>query len=181
MSRAERFNLLYNTLRDMGLYHTQVEFAEIMKSSKTNVSSALKGDERVLTDRFLKRFYNAFIENLSQYSLDWLLTGQGEMLISGDSFLIGKGDAIGSSAKVTNKTTNNFGSCSAENSRADATLNKVLDMLQAAQDSIGDIQKQLTDHNATSVRLLDLLQEKDGLIARQYEIIEGLTKKLFRE
>lgn len=54
-------------------------------------------------------------------------------------------------------------------------------MLQAAQDRIGDIQKQLTDHNATSVRLLDLLQEKDGLIARQYEIIEGLTKKLFRE
>ena len=68
MSRAERFNLLYNTLRDMGVYHTQVEFAEIMKSSRTNVSSALKGDERVLTDRFLKRFYNAFIENLSQYS-----------------------------------------------------------------------------------------------------------------
>lgn len=171
MGRAERFNLLYNTLRDMGLYHTQVEFAEIMKSSKTNVSSALKGDERVLTDRFLKRFYNAFIENLSQYSLDWLLTGQGEMLISGDSFLVGKGDAIGASAKVTNQTTNNFGACSAENSRADATLNKVLDMLVASQARIDEIQKQLFEHNSNSAKLLDLLQEKDTLISR-------LTNKL---
>ncbi|WP_311353977.1 hypothetical protein [Alloprevotella tannerae] len=155
----------------MGLYHTQVEFAEKMKSSKTNVSSALKGDERVLTDRFLKRFYNAFIENLSQYSLDWLLTGQGEMLVRDESEInvFGNGNALGAAASVTNNTT--YGSCNAENSRADATLNKVLDMLQAAQDRIGDIQKQLTDHNATSVRLLDLLQEKDALILR-------LTNKL---
>lgn len=171
MSRAERFNLLYNTLRDMGLYHTQVEFAEIMKSSRTNVSSALKGDERVLTDRFLKRFYNAFIENLSQYSLGWLLTGQGEMLVRDESDInvFGNGNALGASASVTNNTT--YGSCSDENSRADATLNKVLDMLQVSQNRIAEIQKQLADHNATSGRLLDLLQERDALILR-------LTNKL---
>lgn len=173
MSRAERFNLLYNTLRDMGLYHTQVEFAEIMKSSKTNVSSALKGDERVLTDRFLKRFYNTFIENLSQYSLGWLLTGKGEMLSVADGGvnIFGNGNALGAAAKVTSQTTNNFGSCSAENSRADATLNKVLDMLQSAQERINEIQTQLTEHNATSTKMLDMLQEKDALILR-------LTNKL---
>lgn len=140
-------------------------------SRATNVSQAtisrLKSDKTakpsIATNKKLAKYFNV--------DEAWLLTGQGEMLISGDSFLIGKGDAIGSSANVTNKTTNNFGSCSAENSRADATLNKVLDMLQAAQDRIGDIQKQLTDHNATSVRLLDLLQEKDTLISR-------LTNKL---
>lgn len=171
MSRAERFNLLYNTLRDMGLYHTQVEFAEIMKSSKTNVSSALKGDERVLTDRFLKRFYNTFIENLSQYSLGWLLTGQGEMLVRDESEInvFGNGNALGAAANVTNNTT--YGSCSAENSRADATLNKVLDMLVASQARIDEIQKQLFEHNSNSAKLLDLLQEKDTLILR-------LTNKL---
>lgn len=171
MSRAERFNLLYNTLRDMGLYHTQVEFAEKMKSSRTNVSSALKGDERVLTDRFLKRFYNAFIENLSQYSLGWLLTGQGEMLVRDESDInvFGNGNALGASASVTNNTT--YGSCSAENSRADATLNKVLDMIVASQARIDEIQKQLFEHNSNSAKLLDLLQEKDTLISR-------LTNKL---
>lgn len=171
MSRAERFNLLYNTLRDMGLYHTQVEFAEIMKSSKTNVSSALKGDERVLTDRFLKRFYNTFIENLSQYSLGWLLTGQGEMLVRDESEInvFGNSNALGAAANVTNNTT--YGSCSAENSRADATLNKVLDMLVASQARIDEIQKQLFEHNSNSAKLLDLLQEKDTLILR-------LTNKL---
>ena len=63
-----------------------------------------------------------------------------ERLISGDSLLIGKGDAIGAAAKVTNQTTNNFGTCTAENLRADAILNKVLDMLQAAQERINEIQ-----------------------------------------
>lgn len=127
-------------------------------------------DNRDLSDRVVERILN-FYTDLSRV---WLLTGEGEMLISGDSFLIGKGDAIGATAKVTNQTTNNFGACSAENFRADATLNKVLDMLQGAQDRIGEIQKQLTDHNATSVRLLDLLQEKDALILR-------LTNKLLEK
>lgn len=117
MDRAERFNILYNTLRDMGLFHTQVEFAEIMKSSKTNVSSARKGDERVLTDRFLKRFYKAFVKNLSQYSLGWLLTGQGEMLVrdvntstnNNSSSVLNRG--CNNMNTTTNYATNNYGSC----------------------------------------------------------------------
>lgn len=49
-----------------------------MGASRPNVSSALKGDGKVLTDKFLKRFANAF-DVLSQ---DWLLTGEGPMLTS---------------------------------------------------------------------------------------------------
>ena len=168
MERVKRMNEAFNYLRNKGLIRTQKDLANLMHAAESNISKALKGDEAILTDRFLRRLSAAFGGG---FNLEWLLTGEGEMLINGESFLIGKGDAIGAAAKVTNQTTNNFGSCSAENSRADATLNKVLDMLQAAQDRIGEIQKQLTDHNATSVRLLDLLQEKDALILR-------LTNKL---
>lgn len=168
MERVKRMNEAFNYLRNKGLIRTQKDLANLMHAAESNISKALKGDEAILTDRFLRRLSAAFG---GVFNLEWLLTGEGEMLINGESFLIGKGDAIGAAAKVTNQTTNNFGSCSAENSRADATLNKVLDMLQAAQDRIGEIQKQLTDHNATSVRLLDLLQEKDALILR-------LTNKL---
>ena len=134
-------------------------------SRATNVSQAtisrLKSDKTakpsIATNKKLAKYFNV--------DEAWLLTGEGEMFVRDESEInvFGNGNALGTAANVTNNTT--YGSCSAENSRADATLNKVLDMLQAAQDRIGDIQKQLTDHNATSVRLLDLLQEKDTLIS----------------
>lgn len=136
-----------------------------------NLSVGLLGksrkDNRDLSDRVVEQILN-FYTDLSRV---WLLTGQGEMLVRDESDInvFGNGNALGASASVTNNTT--YGSCSAENSRADATLNKVLDMLQVSQDRIAEIQKQLADHNATSVRLLDLLQEKDALILR-------LTNKL---
>lgn len=163
MERGKRMNEVFNFLRDNGLIRTQKDLANKMHAAESNISKALKGDDTILTDRFLRRLSAAFGGLFNQ---EWLLTGEGEMLISGESFLIGKGDAIGAAAKVTNQTTNNFGSCGTESSRADATLNKVLDMLQVAHDRIAEIQKQLTDHNATSARLLDMLQEKDALILR---------------
>ena len=166
MSERENINKeLAKFFISIGL--SQKDIASRMGTSSAYINALLNGRKAIGKKQAAK------MENLFGLSSSWLLTGQGEMLISGDSFLIGKGDAIGESAKVTNQTTNNFGSC-AENSRADATLNKVLDMLQGAQDRIGEIQKQLTDHNATSVRLLDLLQEKDALILR-------LTNKLLEK
>lgn len=60
------------------MVHTQADVAKAMGASRPNVSSALKGDGKVLTDKFLKRFANAF-DVLSQ---DWLLTGEGPMLTS---------------------------------------------------------------------------------------------------
>lgn len=68
----------FEYLRNIGMVHTQADVAKAMGASRPNVSSALKGDEKVLTDKFLKRFANAF-DVLSQ---DWLLTGEGPMLTS---------------------------------------------------------------------------------------------------
>lgn len=143
-------------------------------SQATKVSQAtisrLKGDKTakpsIATNRKFADYFNV--------NAEWLLSGQGKMqraVTEGSVNAFGDGNALGASAKVTNQTTNNFGACSAENFRADTTLNKVLDMLQAAQDRIGEIQTQLTEHNATSTKMLDMLQEKDALISR-------LTNKL---
>lgn len=144
---------------------SQKDVANRMGTSSAYINALLNGRKAIGKKQAAK------MENLFGLSSSWLLTGQGEMLVRDESEInvFGNGNALGAAASVTNNTT--YGSCNAENSRADATLNKVLDMLQAAQDRIGDIQKQLTDHNATSVRLLDLLQEKDALILR-------LTNKL---
>lgn len=99
-----RLNKGFEYLRNIGMVHTQADVAKAMGASRPNVSSALKGDEKVLTDKFLKRFANAF-DVLSQ---DWLLTGEGPMLTSdlsgsvhqqssGDNFpnVNGSGNVVG--------------------------------------------------------------------------------------
>lgn len=79
MDKKERFSEAYNYLRQIGLAHTQKDVAERMHSTPPNVSSAMKGVEAVLTDSFLRRF-NAAYGNI--FSVDWLITGNGEMLDS---------------------------------------------------------------------------------------------------
>lgn len=76
-SRQERFAQAYDYLRDRGFFHKQKDLAKIMGTTEPNISSAKKGDEKVLTDRFLKRFNNSFGNPFSE---SWLLAGEGEML-----------------------------------------------------------------------------------------------------
>lgn len=78
MSKVERLNEAYNYLKFKGIIGTQKDVAVAMNSTQPNVSSALKGDEKVLTDNFLVRFSSAY-EDISS---SWLLTGEGEMLSS---------------------------------------------------------------------------------------------------
>lgn len=78
MSRADRLNKAYNYLKYRGVISTQTDVAKAMNSTQPNISSALKGDEKVLTDSFLTRFSNSF-EDISS---SWLLTGEGNMLNS---------------------------------------------------------------------------------------------------
>lgn len=144
---------------------SQKDVANRMGTSSAYINALLNGRKAIGKKQAAK------MENLFGLSSSWLLTGQGEMLVRDESDInvFGNGNALGASASVTNNTT--YGSCSDENSRAVATLNKVLDMLQSAQDRINEIQTQLTEHNSTSTKMLDMLQEKDALILR-------LTNKL---
>ena len=79
-NRAKRLNEAFNYLRYNGLVSTQKDLSDALGSSPSNISKALKGDERVLTDNFLVRLSDAF----SDISSTWLLTGEGEMLTSHD-------------------------------------------------------------------------------------------------
>lgn len=78
MGRADRLKKAYNYLKYRGVISTQTDVAKAMNSTQPNISSALKGDEKVLTDSFLTRFSNSF-EDISS---SWLLTGNGNMLNS---------------------------------------------------------------------------------------------------
>lgn len=85
MDKKERFKEAYEYLRTKGIVRTQKDVAVKMKSSSQNVSSALNGAEAVLTDRFLMRFGDTF-----GISIEWLLTGNGEMLAAN----VGSGNTI---------------------------------------------------------------------------------------
>lgn len=100
MSRQDRFKEAFRYLKNKGRVHTQRDIAEVMGASESNVSAALKGKERFLTENFLCRFAMAFDINPN-----WLLFDKGEMLLQpidnikqqitttiGDNSVVMKGD-----------------------------------------------------------------------------------------
>lgn len=76
MDKKERFNKAYNFLKYEGVIKKQEDVARAMGASASNISSALKGRETVLTNNFLVRFAKAY----RQISLPWLLNEEGSML-----------------------------------------------------------------------------------------------------
>lgn len=77
MDKKERFTKAYNYLRSEGIIVKQQNLAEKMGASRPNVSLALKGNTKVLTNNFLTRFCQAYP---GTFNLEWLLSGEGEML-----------------------------------------------------------------------------------------------------
>ena len=117
MERKDRFKEAFEYLKNRGSVHTQRDVALKMDSSEGNVSKAFKGDERVLTNRFLRRFNEAY-GNI--FNLDWLIDGVGDMLVvNNGNILIGDGNTNThnhSGGNTTNNrntttTTNNYSGC----------------------------------------------------------------------
>lgn len=77
MAHLQSLISAYEYLRNSGQVHTKQEIASKMNASKSNVSSAFNGDAKCLTDRFIKRFNDAFGGIFNE---SWLLTGEGSML-----------------------------------------------------------------------------------------------------
>lgn len=72
----------YNYLRNKGIVHTQKDVSEKLNIVTSNLSKAFNGDNEYLTIGFVERFNNAF-NNI--FDTNWLLTGEGEMLVNADS------------------------------------------------------------------------------------------------
>ena len=75
--RTNRLNKAYEYLRSEGVVHTKKELAAKIGVSYANVSSAMKGDPRYLTNNFLLKFNNAFG---CIFNFDWLNVGWGHMI-----------------------------------------------------------------------------------------------------
>lgn len=141
-----RLNKGFEYLRSIGMVHTQADVAKAMGASRPNVSSALKGDGKVLTDKFLKRFANAF-DVLSQ---DWLLTGEGPMLASDLSGSVHQ-QSSGDYSPNVNGTGNVVGGGAVE------------DMATALRKALGTIETQ----SSTISTLTDLVRDLRKQIEEQ--------------
>ena len=102
MNKQQRFKSAFDYLRSIGAIHTQKDLADKIGASQSNVCSALKGVEKVLTDRFLIRFNAAFSE---KFNTDWLLTGEGEMLRDQSTTNIASNNTYGDNASGNNNIT----------------------------------------------------------------------------
>ena len=99
MERKDYFRNAFEYLRSKGIIHTQKDVANVMNIKASNMSKAFNNKDGYLTDSFMKRFNDAFN---GIFSVDWLLSGEGEML---SEFLIEsvKGDNIEeANTEVTN-------------------------------------------------------------------------------
>lgn len=76
-NKANRLQLAYNELVNRGMASSKKDIANRMGASLPNVYSAFSGAEKVLTDKFLKRFNLAFD---CIFSIEWLIYGRGHML-----------------------------------------------------------------------------------------------------
>lgn len=120
--------------------------------SPANLSSALRGDSRYLTDGLATKVCTNFIF----INKDWLLTGEGEMLrdgivmqnMYGDNQIAG-GDITNGAGGNTTTTTNNYKDCGGCETN----------LLERAMAEIGEQRKLLTKAQEQIDRLLSIIEK----------------------
>lgn len=75
-TKQERLRKVFDYLVFSGHFSTQGDFANIIGANKTNLSSAMNGNEKYLSDSLFGKIANTFPE----LNLQWLLCGEGDML-----------------------------------------------------------------------------------------------------
>lgn len=165
MERKERFKEAFEYLKSRGSVHTQRDIALKMDSSEGNISKVFKGDERFLTDRFLRRFNEAY-GNI--FNIEWLIDGVGEMLVVNNgnigNLVIGDGNTNANNGggnttnnRNTTTTTNNYSGCGYGGVDTENTL-ITSSMYQALFDELSAQRKVTEKAQAQIDTLLDIIR-----------------------
>lgn len=75
-SRENRLRKVFDYLVFSGIVKTQGEFADTIDVNKTNLSSAINGNEKYLSDSLFQKIHTTY----PYINIQWLLTGDGNML-----------------------------------------------------------------------------------------------------
>ena len=76
--KQERLKEVYAYVRSNCAVHTQIDFAARLKMTRQALSAAINGNESYLTTNLFQKICAAFP---GVFNLDYLLTGQGELLL----------------------------------------------------------------------------------------------------
>ena len=79
--RRERLCKIFDYLVYKGYFSTRADFAKEIKTNKTNLSSAMNGNEKYLSDSLFSKIHSTY----KIFNLQWMLTGRGEMLTITDT------------------------------------------------------------------------------------------------
>ena len=82
ISKQERLKEVYNHLRSYFGIHTQIDFAEAIHITRPALSSAMNGNEAYLTKNLFQKICAAYP---GVFNLDYLLTGEGNLLAVDDT------------------------------------------------------------------------------------------------
>lgn len=146
METVERFRKAYDYLYESGAIHTKKDLAEKMKVSRGSVQYAYAGNESYLNESFLKKFAKTF----EAINLDWLLTGEGEMLKKVQE------------APKTNGMTNS----------SDENISK---LLEQNKELIDVLKKSLEESQRTnSILLKELSEIRKELTSQKTELVESI-------
>ena len=145
-TKQERLCEVYTYLRGKGKVHTQADFAEMLRITRPAISAAMNGNEAYLTKNLFQKICGAFP---GVFNLDYLLTGEGELLLPKDT-------------KQSNPRQS-------ESVRPDIDLYKQL--LEARDESNRDLR-------ALNERLQAMVEDRDSTITELNERIEDMTQQL---
>ena len=149
MNKQERFKAAYDYLIWKHVIEKQEDLAKKMGSTQANVSLALNGAERVLTDRFIRRFSACFP---GLFNVEWLLHEEGKMLSeemeqSAPAETVNAEDRIVEVYALVIKTyeerIRNLSALIEENRRINAEITAMRDDLKATIKEVSDLAESL--------------------------------------
>jgi len=89
--RQKRLNEVYEHLRKFYGIHTQSDFANALRKSRNAITLALNGDEKYLTNKLFKNICEAY---KGVFNLDYLLTGNGQLITHEEDARIGMHEQV---------------------------------------------------------------------------------------
>ena len=163
----ERLQKAYEYLYDHGLVHSVTDLADKMGRSRPSVSRALNGVPEYLNEKFIAAFVFSFTPI---FSLKWMLTGDGEMLMKDE--IVEEPEPFPWLEKMQFLNTLH----DKEVEKNEILLKQVANMEQQIADQrqqIADLRQQLEEYRTRSASISGIVREKNafelGVAADQLE------------
>ena len=144
IGRQKRLHEVYEHLRSNFGVHTQTDFAESLKYSRVYISAAMNGNEKNLTDKLFTKICEAYP---GVFNLDYLLDGEGGLLLSDSAPMMEQPPTVGNplaevieakneTISTQNKTIESLQQQIVIQNKLIATLQREIDRLKANEFSL---------------------------------------------